>query len=101
MRLIYFFIFCCFISCSLNDKKLEKKMIDRDDFKLILIDMFSQDSSSVMVDNDIILSDDLTSKHNITKDDFNITLDYYLSNAEDLEKLINEIEDALFLSEIN
>ena len=100
MRLIYILSFLLFVSCDLNNNA-DYNIIQREEFKNILMDVLLQDSVWDILNTDTVLSQHLIKKYKITQYDFDATLDYYFDNLEELDILYQEIIDSLIVLEIN
>ena len=96
-----FVVLICFVSAC-NKKQLQKKpenLISMDKITAIISDILliegminttPEDSNKVRMLN--IYYHDLFKRYNITKEEFQNNIDYYISNEDDAVKVFNEIE---------
>ena len=100
MKFILVFLFCFLFSCGVEKNK-NQDLIKRSDFKNILIDFFVQDSVLNITEFDTLLTKEFKHKHSITQNNFDLTIDYYFENIEELDLLYQEILDSIIMLEMN
>ena len=60
-----------------------------------------QDSVLNITEFDTLLTKEFKHKHSITQNDFDLTIDYYFENIEELDLLYQEILDSIIMLEMN
>ena len=104
MKTILLIGVCLLFSCSKNDKNVKKDIIVKNTFESILKDIHLAESSFEMNKNKnaemakIKLNNaylDIYQKNQISKKEFDQSLDYYCENPKILEEIYNNILEQL------
>lgn len=87
-----------FISC--NHNSTASKLIPRDSFKSILIDIESSNTYSYAdtmhnLDRDSFLLDSILIQHKVPEAMFDKTLEFYINNFEEMTTLLDEMKNSM------